>query len=492
MRLPPILSLTSFAALFSMTISVAADTTPAPLSLHDCIDLALVRNLRHLSERRDVERVRAQLSAAQSPFELNANADFTLPSYNEQRDTFDDVALLSRIREESTNYRYEGRVVLSQRVRNLGEFSISSGGIRTQVNSNRRQDFLDYTGNVRFGYSQDLLATSDEEIRVKQAELSFSRSRSNLDRQQLFLEAEVTSSYYNLVESIRRLDIEKQQLEQAEASHVLAQRKYEIGLIAEVETLRLLVAKLNAEASYAGAETVIERRRDELRQVLGMEMTVPLEVDTTVTYEHIPIDEALAIEVGLRQRTDLRDTEIRQHLDKLELEQIGKRLGPSAVLNVGATLQGRGADLEYIPQNFERSLVSARIDLRMPLLDGGDRRGAVRQAEIALEQSQLSEEMQRQQIIREIRNSVRDAGQTERQIEIRRTALEVAERQHQVEDARFQLGIGDSQELLDAQTSVTSARIAHLTSIINYQRALGELRVTTMADLSQLVADTDQ
>jgi len=172
-----------------MTISVAADTTPAPLSLHDCIDLALVRNLRHLSERRDVERVRAQLSAAQSPFELNANADFTLPSYNEQRDTFDDVALLSRIREESTNYRYEGRVVLSQRVRNLGEFSISSGGIRTQVNSNRRQDFLDYTGNVRFGYSQDLLATSDEEIRVKQAELSFSRSRSNLDRQQLFLEA---------------------------------------------------------------------------------------------------------------------------------------------------------------------------------------------------------------------------------------------------------------------------------------------------------------
>lgn len=113
MRLPSILSLTSFAALFSMTISVAADTTPSHLSLHDCINLALLRNLSHLSERRDVERVRAQLRTAQSPFELNASANFTLPSYNEQRDTFDDVALLSRIREESTNCRYEGRVVLS-------------------------------------------------------------------------------------------------------------------------------------------------------------------------------------------------------------------------------------------------------------------------------------------------------------------------------------------------------------------------------------------
>ena len=170
--------------------------------------------------------------------------------------------------------------------------------IRTQVNSNRRQDFLDYSGNVRFGYSQDLLATSDEEIRVKQAELSFTRSRSNLDRQQLFLEADVTNSYYNLVESIRRLVIEKQQLEQAKSSHLLAERKYEIWLIAEVETLRLLMAKLNAEASYAGAETVIERRRDELQQVLGMEMTESLEVDTTVAYERIPVDEALAIEVA--------------------------------------------------------------------------------------------------------------------------------------------------------------------------------------------------
>ena len=159
------------------------------------------------------------------------------------------------------------------------------------------------------------------------------------------------------------------------------------------------------------------------------------------------------------------------------------------MLNAGATLQGRGADVEEIPQNFERSLVSASIVVRLPLLDGGDRRGAIRQAEIALEQSQLSREMRRQQIIREIRDSVRDVGDTERQIEIRRTALDVAERQYDVEEARFELGIGDSQELLDAQASVTDARIAHLTSIINYQRALGSVRVTTMADLSQLVAD---
>ena len=465
MRRSRISPLTTFAALLAAAVTAGADTPP--LSLHDCIDLALVHNLRHLSERRDVERVQAQLREARAPFELNANADFTLPSYNEERDTFDDVALTSRVREENTNFQYSGRIALSQRVRHVGQFTISTGGIRTQVNSNRRQDFRDYTGNVRFGYSQDLLATSDEELRLERAELRFATSRSNFERQQLVLENGVTGSYYNLVESIRRLDIEKQRLGQAGVSHELARRKYEIGLIAEVEALRLLVAKLNAEASYAEAETIIERRRDELRQILGMEMTESLEVDTTVTYERIPVDEARAIDVGLRQRTDLRDAEIQQRLDKLGLEQIRKSVGPSAVLNAGATLQGRGADVEEIPQNFERSLVSASIVVRLPLLDGGDRRGAIRQAEIALEQSQLSREMRRQQIIREIRDSVRDVGDTERQIEIRRTALDVAERQYDVEEARFELGIGDSQELLDAQASVTGR--PHCASDLDHQ-----------------------
>ena len=94
--------------------------------------------------------------------------------------------------------------------------------------------------------------------------------------------------------------------------------------------------------------------------------------------------------------------------------------------------------------------------------------------------------MQRQQVILDIRDAVRNVREAERQIDLREASLEVTERQYEVEQARFELGIGDSQELLDAQTTLTSARTEALEAVINYRRALQSLRVATMSDLAQL------
>ena len=77
-------------------------------------------------------------------------------------------------------------------------------------------------------------------------------------------------------------------------------------------------------------------------------------------------------------------------------------------------------------------------------------------------------------------------AQAERQIELRTAALEVAERTYEVEQSRFELGLIQSQTLLDAQGELTQARIDALESVINYRRQLVDLRVSTMAELEEL------
>ena len=44
-----------------------------------------------------------------------------------------------------------------------------------------------------------------------------------------------TNTFYDLVQGVRQLDIQKQRLEQSTAALDLAKRKFEIGLIAEVQ-----------------------------------------------------------------------------------------------------------------------------------------------------------------------------------------------------------------------------------------------------------------
>ena len=73
-----------------------------PLSLQECIDLAMGRNLQHQRNEQTLAASRASLESAQSPFGFNMDANFTAPTFTEVRDTQESVALATRVRDEST------------------------------------------------------------------------------------------------------------------------------------------------------------------------------------------------------------------------------------------------------------------------------------------------------------------------------------------------------------------------------------------------------
>jgi outer membrane protein TolC len=246
------------------------------------------------------------------------------------------------------------------------------------------------------------------------------------------------------------------------------------------------VAMLRAEASYARAETQIERRRDLLRQILGLDQAEPLEVQTEVEHRVYPVDEARALEVGLQQRTDMRQLEITEQVRRLTLAEVRQQNGLSATLNANVSVRGRGDELGDVSRTLARNQWGLGIEVSLPLIDNGERRGSERQAEVSLEQSRLSREQRRQSIVQQIRDAVRNLKEAERQIGIRRSGLEVAERTYQVEQSRFDLGLADSQSLLNAQSELTQARLDALEGVIDYQRQVKNLRLATMADLSQL------
>lgn len=468
--------------------TVAASTTPVPLTLAECLAIAHASNLGHRIDRANLEASREQLRQAQAPFEFNADAGFTLPSYSERRDIVSNEALVNRVRTEDTNFDYQGQVRLSQRVQNIGEFSVTGTGRRTDFSSNRRQDFKESSGDLSFDYQQEIFTEPQQELQLRQAELRLSTDMGSLSRQRLQLETRVTNSYYNLLQGIRQLRIQEQRLEQSQAALDLAQRKYEIGLIAEVEALRLEVDKLRAQADFAQATTSIESRRDELRQILGLDVAVPLEISTEVEFELVPVDEAIAVRVGLARRTDMENVVINRRLNEIGLQITKQNVGPTATLNARVNLTGRGPELGDVGSSLERSLLSASIRVNLPLVDGGQQRAIVRRAEIDLERSELNVEQVRQQVILEIREAVRSVQEAERQIGLRRAALEVAERNFEVEQSRFELGLADSQELLDAQTNLTLSRTDALNAVVSYQRAMQSLRQATMADPGELIA----
>ena len=150
-------------------------------------------------------------------------------------------------------------------------------------------------------------------------------------------------------------------LAQSRANLELAQRKFEVGLIAEVEALRLQVEMLQAEATYDQAQTNIESSRDILRETLGLDVWAPLEIDTEVQYEIHPIDAQRALEIGLARRTDMKRTEIFEEIRELELEDTRRRNGINATFGANVSMQGRGPGNRRCQRHFPSAIVGESI-----------------------------------------------------------------------------------------------------------------------------------
>ena len=472
-------------ALVGLLIATTCSTADV-LSLQECIDLAMQNNLQHQMDQQTLASNRTQLTAARAPFAFNMNANITTPSFTGLSDTQENIALETRVREESSDVSYSGNLRMTQRLRHLGQFTLNTTALRRDFSSNRRTPFLDYSGATRLFYERDLLGQPSEEIALKRAEHSLQSARLNFDRQRLQLEGQVIDDYYDLVQSVRELEIEEQRLAQSRANLELAQRKFEVGLIAEVEALRLQVEMLQAEATYDQAQTNIESSHDILRETLGLDVWAPLEIDTEVQYEILPIDAQRALEIGLARRTDMKRTEIFEEIRALELEDTRRRNGINATFGANVSMRGHGSEIGDVSDNFERNLWGVNLQITLPLIDSGQRRATVSQARIALEQSRLTREQQRRQIIRQIRDATRRVHEAERQIDLRQATLQFAQRTYDVEQSRFELGLADSQQLLLAQGNLTQAQINALGAVIGYQRQLKNARLATMAELKDL------
>ena len=472
-------------ALVGLLIASIGSTADV-LSLQECIDLAMQNNLQHQINQQTLASSQAQLTAAHAPFAFNVNANLTTPNFTELRDIQEYIATQERVRVENTDVSYSGNLLMAQRLRYLGQFTLTTTALRRKFSSNRLDEFLDYSGSTRLAYERDILGQPSEEIALKRAEHGLQSARLNFDRQRLQLEGQVIDDYYDLVQSVRELEIEEQRLTQSRANLELAQRKFEVGLIAEVEALRLQVEMLQAEATYDQAQTNIESRRDLLRETLGLDVWAPLEIDTEVQYEIHPIDAQRALEIGLARRTDMKRAEIFEEIRALELEDTRRRNGINATFGANVSMQGRGSEIGDVSDNFERNRWGVEVQITLPLIDSGQRRASVSQARIALEQSRLTREQQRRQIIQQIRDATRRVHEAERQIDLRQAALQFAQRTYDVEQSRFELGLADSQQLLQAQGNLTQAQINALGAVIGYQRQLKNARLATMAELEEL------
>jgi outer membrane protein TolC len=183
---------------------------------------------------------------------------------------------------------------------------------------------------------------------------------------------------------------------------------------------------------------------------------------------------------------------VQQALDaRLELREVRDQVGdarraaslatqnllPQLDLNVGVTQLGYGGSFGdswragdtrvevFLSGSYPLQQSSLRANRAVAQIQVGSRERAVRQAELDVEQ--------------QVRQALRDLEQVRKSVDLQRQAVEVAAQQRRLAVLRYQRGLGSNFDVVDAESSLVTARSALVQLLTTYAVARLDLKRTT-------------
>ncbi|MBD3167138.1 hypothetical protein GF324_11095 [bacterium] len=384
--------------------------------------------------------------------------------------------------------QWSGDLTLLQPLPTGGQVRLRSYMYELDYSSDLQEsDVKEVRHSWRLEFSQDLLRLNQARLQRKRAKIAFRKAEWARRRSNRNLAFQVLNRYYTLIMETRELEITRDDLQVSRETAGPARRKYEAGLIPEVQALQLELEVIQKETDLESQASRLESSLDEFRRLIGLSLEQPVQVVGEPTFRPIDVDLEESISRALEQREDIREAEIDLTLAKYDLKDARRPYLPSAGLTAYYDLDRLDDSLDEALReglgeyNESRGVV---FTLSMPLLTFGRRSIAVQQAKIGMRRNEIEADEIYKQVVLDVREAVRSLRESEQRYETTLRGLDIAEQSHQMTRQRFENGQVTAREWIEAQLSLkrsrinaTRALIDHILAIARYRVAVGEAAV---------------
>lgn len=295
---------------------------------------------------------------------------------------------------------------------------------------------------------------------------------------------QITEKYFGLISQQKKLTNTRENIDGQRFAWEQAKALFRLGRGNSLDVFRAEQALLEAQNSGLDAEQAFSLSIDQFKIDLGLPTTVEFVIqDDFPDVSPFEMDLDGAVEAALHNRLDLRTT--RDQLEDAErgLNIATNSLLPSLSLSLGYSA---AADPEYRFSDLnidDSDDYSVGLVMEIPL----DRKSQInrfRSAEISLDQASRELDRQRDEVILEVRDSLRTLKQRKDQIEL--GVKKIQSVTFSVEKAEIdQLrGTGTNRDVVEATNSLTAAKndqldriVAHEIQLLRLQKQLGLLFV---------------
>jgi len=280
--------------------------------------------------------------------------------------------------------------------------------------------------------------------------------------------------YLQTVAAASRIDAVRAQTDTAQALFTLATDLLRAGLAPQIDVLRAQVEFESQQQRLIVAQNAFQKQKLQLARVIGLPASQAFDLTDKIPYSAMPtmtFDEAL--KRAYEARADYRAALARVQAADADHRAAAAEALPSVVVN--ANYGAIGPSASDAQATF--AVVGA---VRVPIFDGGRRRGRLLETEATLRERRAEADDFRQRIDSEIRTAFLDVEATEAQLRVAQGIVDLATAQLTQAQDRFRAGVTGNLEVIQAQEAVATAAenqinnlYAHNVAKASLARALG-------------------
>ncbi len=455
-----------------------------PVTLDDCLQMALEKNLDIRIQRLAPDIARYTLSGAYSAYEpaLNAGASHRSVSQPGGVDAQNRPFGQALSKTESVNAGIGGLLPLGTRYdltlgyndvfgsRDLGGFPL---------------DFENTAGGFRLSFSQPLLRN----FWIDGPRLNIQLSRKNLAISELTLRQQIINTvtavelaYLELIAARETLAVYEVALQLAEQLLRENQKRVEVGVMAPLDEKEAQSQVAASRAALLGAQNNLSIQLNRLKSLLG---------DQFVSWhdtELVPVEPLRAEPMtfslqdswakAMTLRPDLQQAKLDLERRQITLKYQKNQLFPQLDLTGSYGQGGSGrefSDALTVTRDGRYPEYSFGVVLSVPL--GGNRRARsdLRVTQAQIEQALLGLKKLEQDIMVQVSDGIAQARTSYQQVQATEEAAAYALEALRAEEKKLENGKSTSFQVLQLQRILTERRFAHIRARVDYNAALARL-----------------
>lgn len=289
---------------------------------------------------------------------------------------------------------------------------------------------------------------------------------------------QIVRAYYEVVRAEKLLHVAERSLARVRDLETAAEARLELGKVSKMDVYRAELQKARVQNTLADQEARRAGALDDLKLLLGLDPRVDLDVDSKLQGPNVNDLKEIDLEDQAdAQRAEVREAraEVADSERRLVLAKYG--LWPSVDLVGYYAQQGFG---ESFGDSFNLDRTEWNVGFRSSVpLDRTLQKAALTEAEITLRSRERHYRQLRGQVVGQVRQAVRQLERAQAESALAAQVAEQASQQQELAQYRYEKGLTDNFDLVQAEEQLTEARAAQILAAIDHTLAAAAVRRAT-------------